>query len=641
MNYITWTFNKRGSRRKFVSGEERNFTNDIESLVRESIQNSNDARQKALEKNMITKDKPCIVNFQYLEIIGKQRAKFINKINSGKQLSSRLKASKIIRHDNSDIDKYFDVYSNSNENSFSLFVIHDFNTTGLYGAELGDDDSPFSALCRDSGLSQKTEIGSKGGSYGMGKSVFWKFSDFNTVLFLSYTINKENNNRKEYRLFGLSDLGSHKLQGKEYDGVGEFGKRILDQDDEKISGDYGKSVWSTNIDSFDFIPKAIRDKRRGKVGTSIIILGFHEFKYNNSSINDLKINVYKWFWPLITLNKLFVHVDNNEMSEKLSIDNIPDEFLPFKIIFDEIIKYKDEEIPKDVILHDQFQVSFPSTDSTDVNSKYIYSNVNLFLKKISTFPDIIDESMKNNIAWMRGSFSIVKYYKKNSPIGSEGYFGLLLAGSALEIYISDLKDHHRLLDDFLRYSETPSHDDWSWEKSQLKDIYGRQGGAKKSLKYMLQKFSDLNKLLDYNQIGGNKVPLSLARMFPGVYDDEKGKIRGPGGPGGGTTSGRSNLIIKYNRTERTDEEINMEIEVSHRNNKNNARWKILVLPRLLDEDKQDLGNIYTPITIKYEGKTIEDNVTGELDGNHIIEIKIKIPDEYKESLIDVQFKEVN
>ena len=129
--------------------QQDQFNNDevalAEALVRETIQNSTDARRDAAV--------PVRVSFRIVEASGDAAAVFGHVLGS---LSSHLEACQI------------EVPQESAPSRF--LVIEDFETTGLTGAVNIKDDGQFCGFWRRFGRSNKDA--SQGGRWGLGKLVF-------------------------------------------------------------------------------------------------------------------------------------------------------------------------------------------------------------------------------------------------------------------------------------------------------------------------------------------------------------------------------------------------------------------------------------------------------------------------------------
>ena len=75
----------------------------------------------------------------------------------------------------------------------------------------------------------------RGGSYGIGKYVFWQFSNISTVLMSSRVSGRESDG---LRIFGRCHVPSHKLENKKYGNNIYFPTSGEDDEIEK-----GKSSW--------------------------------------------------------------------------------------------------------------------------------------------------------------------------------------------------------------------------------------------------------------------------------------------------------------------------------------------------------------------------------------------------------------
>lgn len=151
----------------------------LPSLARESMQNSNDARLRSVE--------PAEVVYTFIRLTGAARAAFENALDwpelqrhidamarasSGSATAGQITAGiKAIRE----------------SDGLHLLRIEDYGCVGLTGPELQgntdeDDYGNFIKLCRLDLFSGKEEAA--GGSFGLGKAVYWRFSRLQTVLFV-------------------------------------------------------------------------------------------------------------------------------------------------------------------------------------------------------------------------------------------------------------------------------------------------------------------------------------------------------------------------------------------------------------------------------------------------------------------------
>src|SRR6185436_9111258 len=109
--------------------------------------------------------------------------------------------------------------------------------------------------------------GNRGGSFGIGKSVLWRFSMVSTVLFNS-TIKQ--NGKISSRFFGRSLLPFHSALGKHWDGSGWIGKNV------KVDGGMrAESLWDEEARVQAQKTALARDSSM-QTGTSILVVGFAE-----------------------------------------------------------------------------------------------------------------------------------------------------------------------------------------------------------------------------------------------------------------------------------------------------------------------------------------------------------------------------
>jgi hypothetical protein len=675
-----WHFYRkpRGRGKDFSNAAEMNFKLKLEPIVRESIQNSIDAN---ITENELNRDsQPCEVLFQYYPLVGEEKSIFLETINFDNTLLDHLLKSKTKDISNKDAKILFNTKNNV---EFPLFAIHDFNTTGLLGEEnpKGEEKSSFAALCKDEGNTEKEQTKTKGGSYGMGKTVFWKFSQTRTVLFLSVTKHPETEETK-IRLFGVTKLGYHELDNTGYDGIGYFGEQV-DENGEN----YTVSAWYDDLDDpdLDFIPKQIRDQRideKGKLlkGTSIIIIGieptndFDLQKNGHTSLFNLDEEILKWFWPAITINKLKVYVESDEhdwKSEHNSSDMDDLESISDSKIYPMVKLFKKIEENRELIKNNEkvMGINYKIGVVEFPKPKDSQNNVNdsgeflLAIKLDSYFENVISDEHSNQIAFIRGAFSVVEYQNQKPPLGGEKYWGILLAGEA---FGSELGfDSNLLLDDFLRYAETPSHDQWNYHKSKLSNIYGPRSGASTRLSEMLREFKKISDLiLSSSREGRIKLNDNLTNLFAsGRIDRRREPFKtSPDYPNGGNSDEKNGE--EENETSEREEGFSNEpqslgklvknsikLERESKNIKemfklkyigDDSTWYFTINIQLFYEDRTKI-----PGDFNLESKiTISGNQVDKLNGNWKIEdtnevegiLEIILPDEFKNSVVGYDFK---
>jgi hypothetical protein len=173
--------------------QQDQFNNDevaiAEALVRESIQNSTDARA---EPNATVRVRFSIID----PTISNQHQIFRNIVAD---LAPHLRAC--------------DFRVPAPNEPVPLLVIEDFGTTGLTGSVEEKDDKQFSGFWRRFGRSNKG--GAKGGRWGLGKLVFPSASAVRAVVGLTRRVDDAH----EW-VMGQAVLRNHTIDGVEHDSVG-------------------------------------------------------------------------------------------------------------------------------------------------------------------------------------------------------------------------------------------------------------------------------------------------------------------------------------------------------------------------------------------------------------------------------------
>lgn len=185
------------------SGVESFRGNQIESLAREIIQNSTDAKRD--------KNKPVTVSFQKFTVKTKEfpgKEGLLQAFESCEGYKRTPDQSKEFFKKGIDILK---------KKEITFLRISDFNTTGLLGIDKIASD--WENLVKSVGISNKG--GSAGGSFGIGKSAPFACSNIRTVFYRTY------NQEAESAFQGVSRLASHSDGENETRGTGFYGRKEL------------------------------------------------------------------------------------------------------------------------------------------------------------------------------------------------------------------------------------------------------------------------------------------------------------------------------------------------------------------------------------------------------------------------------
>lgn len=311
-------------------------------LAREIIQNSLDARDSQEHPVKVVFK---LESYNVAEFPGKDR--FVEIL----RLCNRT------HHDDLKTTKFFTkAESLFNDRTIPGLKISDYNTVGLYGSD-GDRDSPWFALVKSRGVSQKKE--GSGGSYGLGKGAVFAASHLRTA-FYSTTCKKD----ARSRFLGVSMLVNYDENG----------------DTKQSIGSYGEARQSTI-----FEPRKMNDYWRKEKGLDIHIMGY---KYGNNWDDELLKSVLRNFWYAILQEDLIV-----EVGEKV-VDFVNLEGLLTHYFFNEPLK--DYEEPKGnpllyyqaVMKGKQFEMKLPN------------------LGEVSFYYEQLDEQL-NYVAMLRKSHMVI------------------------------------------------------------------------------------------------------------------------------------------------------------------------------------------------------------------------------------------
>ena len=226
---------------------EHVFTRNLDTFVREVVQNANDQR--------IGKAPPEI-HFRFFELRGAALESFLAKV-SWPMLEPHLRAAGGARGGRA-IRRFLEDMERSHR--LVLLTIEDRHTVGLTGAE-SEEDSHFRALCKDTLFSHKRHAGA-GGSYGLGKSVLWAFSGLSTVIFNS-VLHEHPEGCRSPRMIGRVELPSHKVGSAWYSGSGWFGKPVKTN-----GGERAESIW--HLDASLEARELFLTREEHATGTSIL-----------------------------------------------------------------------------------------------------------------------------------------------------------------------------------------------------------------------------------------------------------------------------------------------------------------------------------------------------------------------------------
>lgn len=438
---------------RWSGGNANQFTvpPDLETLVRETVQNALDARRAP--------GASVFVRFRVVELAGSHRENFLKAIGFA-DLRPHLEA---VTRDPTHVGRSLADGLRRFDTDAKLLCLYveDAGTQGLRGDEEGH--SPFAALVRND-LDSRKSTTTAGGSYGLGKAVLWQCSSIRTALFGSIVADRE---AEGIRLIAKADLATHEFRSERCDGAGWFG--VHDKD-----AGYAVSMWGrTDLAKSLSLDRADLPADVPKTGTSIGIVGFHdpssdEPKTPERLVQELEAHIALFFWPALLVGRLrseVVFQQNSTVRARRVVDpvnTVPD----YCRLLDVHRRGVDAE---DVIVRDvpiTVPATKPNVQGVTAHAQ-TQTNAKLLARVVET-EDAGGGQPGNVVARIRGAWMVVDY-KQFAGISSPGrtFFAVLLAGEAV-----DGSPANVAADQLLRIAEPPAHDSWNNKRS-LSEAYSR------------------------------------------------------------------------------------------------------------------------------------------------------------------------
>ena len=245
---------------------------DLETLVRESAQNSLDAkldgsRRVVLRYRLIELDKSTEEYERFAAALSFER--LLAHVEAASRTQSKI--GRRLSRGLEDINE---------SDRLVLLRIDDYGTTGLFGAETphGEEVNPFAALVRNNLDSSKASA-SAGGSFGLGKAVNWRCSKISTVLMSSHISPSKLHDgaKRGLRTIGKAELTWHQIEESEFAGPGWFSREGTSSESMYLSAAAAEALQLDRSDR----PENLEDKEA--TGTSILVIGFEDPSSQGSS----------------------------------------------------------------------------------------------------------------------------------------------------------------------------------------------------------------------------------------------------------------------------------------------------------------------------------------------------------------------
>ena len=416
----------------------------LPSLARESAQNSNDARRSRATADLV---------YTLVRLTGRRREAF-EKAMGWDQLAPHIEAMGSASGAAVTAGQLrANLAAMQRAPSLTLLRIADYGCRGLGGPELTtenpDDYGNFIKLCRLDLFSGKNEA--SGGSFGLGKAVYWRFSRVQTVLF--HSVVPDEGGAAGHRVFGVNQGVVHRLGNEGYQGRGYFGG--LDGNDNAVS------VWNDD----DLVQALHLAREDPRPGTSALLVGFHDPDRPEKLLGDdltdlhdlaaeLRAGIEENFWPLLTRGglRVTIEVDDGERVVQTPID--PEE------TFTELVRALRRFDAGDLDARLDGTYSVVARDvPIKVSRRRTGSAHGTFdhtAKLVVTISDTQKDTLENQVCLFRSPEMVVQTLGRTFE--GTTYHAFLLAGGAVRPDDSSVQDLEA--DDFLRFAEPPAHDRW-------------------------------------------------------------------------------------------------------------------------------------------------------------------------------------
>lgn len=467
---------------------------ELDKFVREVIQNALDQRLE---------DQPAVVRFRLYCLSGESREDFLAALgweDLGKHISAIAnKPEGTVSVLASQFQQALEELA-ADSKPLLLLRIDDSGTRGLAGGE-DDEEGNFALLCRHMLLTRDDRSG-RGGSFGLGKSVLWRFSKVSTVLFCSRT-----STEPSLRFIGRAELPYHRTDEGEWEGPGWYGK----PETTPTGLERAVSVW----DDDDLTRRlyVFRPAQLGS-GTTILVVAFFEpeqeqLRDGRLIVQDILNSAARWFWPSIHKGLLRVSAElyNNQTQSFASTAKFTAEVHPFL----EAVRAGAQNLCRRVsepgdVAEKVIPVALPARRSGRGRSDRDGGGANVLLR-VRAAGNGDSPSLQNRVALVRGSGMVVNYRPVRTVSDAPAFHAVLLAGLARGTERSD-----EALDAFLRAAEPPGHDDWRPGTDRLRAEY-TQGGSL-ALRQLWQDVQRAILEICAEEISSSsKGPERLARLF--------------------------------------------------------------------------------------------------------------------------------
>jgi hypothetical protein len=508
---LRWIFDPVPPSGKRTGGDpaEYSFRAKIDTLVRDVVQNSLDARIEG---------QTAQVAFRIIDLDGEYRTAFLAAIDWD-GLEDNLAAVPEKRGGLAILRARESLATSG----LRLLVIEDRGTRGLEGPEerVNDEEpNPYCALVKDDLYSDKDDS-SAGGSFGLGKSVLWAFSGLKTVLFSSIPRNPPES-KSGLRLVGKASLPWHETADDgPCAGSGWFGTPVHPNTDQRRA----ESVWGRDAERVAAACLCARDE--GATGLTEVIVGFAEPGEEDrdvaSLVKDINDAALESFWPAIAEHRLAVEIEaltNDTVTQRLMVD--PWTTPGYLQLSQVLAKFRRGELSTRSQLQPGeecvFWIGLEVPERTlDPLHPDLTSPVALLVRVLADGEDA--GAAMNRVARFRGRGMIIRSDQQpHFTLGARTFLAAVLAGEA-----AGSGREFTCAEQFLRAAEPPAHDEWVHDTRQIKQHYKSWGTRTKLAHFDTAIRDAIARLVAKPREPGGSLPKALLRF-----------LRFGGGGGGGS-----------------------------------------------------------------------------------------------------------
>ena len=520
MSKAIWNFERRGSTQSavgdYMPGKilQSRRLDPIDIITREGGQNT---LNQPLDENF---NNPVNVELKLIELTGKYLDEYLNELRW--DILKKHIESCADRSTQSELSRNLKKSLKEMRDTKSLYIlnIEDSNSFGLTGPEGNMEASQkpnFFNLCKANFFTAEKPDPGRGGSYGVGKSIFWECSKVSTVLFSSL-VDKTESNPSGLRIFGRIELATHNIKKKSYTGTGFFGEGSLEEE-EGYSYEASKSVWNNH----ELAKKLYIDRDKNKAtGATISIVGLKESLYDQSHegheiLQGLKKQFEKFFWPALIpsrkkLNLSFVYQRNskirNDYDDLLKVD-----LSRWQKFIDAFESDKNNTVKvantSNSLAKRELDIKIPPKIMTKKEKEKNYTNTSFNFAIKRGDKNSINHEEANKIALIRGFGMVVEYYKPSASSISTSfpYFGVVKVGRLL-----GSSDANEISETFFRDLEPALHDRWDAKTRGLDTKYKN---VRKTVEefYEVKINESLLEMLGEEELESKKGPELLAGML--------------------------------------------------------------------------------------------------------------------------------